>query len=203
MTNEEQNPSNAEYEIIDAEAPSMEKKTEKMVADQKQTNSQPETTLEMDEGLQELQNRLAEAQAKSNEYLEGWQRSRAEFSNYKKRVEREQEQVYQMASGAILKKFLEIVDDLELALKNRPHQGEGAEWATGIEMIYRKLLALLEAQGIERMNAEGQMFDPNLHEAITSEPSENHESGQVIEVLRAGYLIGDRVLRPAMVRVAQ
>ncbi|HSO26746.1 MAG TPA: nucleotide exchange factor GrpE [Anaerolineales bacterium] len=153
--------------------------------------------------IEQLQQQLSEALDKSNEYLEGWQRARAEFANYKKRMEREQEFAYQTASGTILKKFLEVIDDLELALKNRPTQGEGAEWATGIEMIYRKLLSLLEGQGIQRMNAEGQMFDPNLHEAVTSEPSSDHESGQIIEVLRAGYLLGDRVLRPAMVRVAQ
>jgi molecular chaperone GrpE len=150
-------------------------------------------------GLEELQ----AARAKADEYLEGWQRSRAEFANYKKRIEREQAQVYQNASGNVIKRYLEIVDDLERALKNRPKDGEGASWANGIELIYRKFTSLMESEGIKMMEAAGQDFDPNFHEAITQEDSPNHESGQIIEVVQKGYLIGDRVLRPALVRVAR
>jgi molecular chaperone GrpE len=150
-----------------------------------------------------LKNELAETQAKANEYLDGWQRARADFSNYKKRVEREQSQIYQNAAGSILKRYLGIVDDLERALKNRPQDGDGAAWAEGIELIYRKLLSILESEGIQPMEAEGQPFDPNLHEAIMSEESDEHESGQIIEVLQQGYMLGDKVLRPAMVRVAR
>lgn len=150
-----------------------------------------------------LKNELAETQAKANEYLDGWQRARADFSNYKKRVEREQSQIYQNAAGSILKRYLGIVDDLERALKNRPQDGDGAAWADGIELIYRKLLSILESEGIQPMDAEGKAFDPNLHEAIMSEESNEHESGQIIEVLQQGYMLGDKVLRPAMVRVAR
>jgi molecular chaperone GrpE len=150
-----------------------------------------------------LQDELAATQAKANEYLEGWQRARADFTNYKKRVEREQSQIYQNAAGNILKRYLGIIDDLERALKARPQNGDGAAWAEGIELIYRKLLAILENEGIQPMEVEGKQFDPNLHEAIMSEDSYQHESGQIIEVLQQGYLLGDRVLRPAMVRVAR
>jgi molecular chaperone GrpE len=150
-----------------------------------------------------LQNELAATQSKANEYLEGWQRARADFTNYKKRVEREQAQMYQNAAGNILKRYLGIIDDLERALKSRPQNGDGAAWAEGIELIYRKLLSILESEGIQTMEAEGKPFDPNLHEAIMSEDSDTHESGQVIEVLQQGYTLGDKVLRPAMVRVAR
>jgi molecular chaperone GrpE len=150
-----------------------------------------------------LQNELAVTQAKADEYLEGWQRSRADFANYKKRVERDQAQTYQNAAASILKRYLGIIDDLERALKSRPADGDGAAWAEGIELIYRKLLSILESEGIQPMDAEGMLFDPNLHEAIMSEDSDQHESGQIIEVLQQGYLLGDRVLRPAMVRVAR
>jgi molecular chaperone GrpE len=146
---------------------------------------------------------LAEAQAKAAEYLDGWQRARAEFANYKKRVEREQAQAYQTAAGNIIKHFVEVVDDLERALKKRPTEGDGLAWADGIELIYRKLLAILENEGVKLIPAEGQTFDPSLHEAVTSEDSDQHESGQIIEVLQQGYQLGDRVLRPAMVRVAR
>jgi molecular chaperone GrpE len=150
-----------------------------------------------------LQNELAATQTKANEYLEGWQRARADFTNYKKRVEREQSQIYQNAAGSILKRYLGIIDDLERALKSRPQNGDGAAWAEGIELIYRKLLSILESEGIQPMEAEGKLFDPNLHEAIMSEDSDTHESGQIIEVLQQGYTLGDKVLRPAMVRVAR
>ena len=141
-------------------------------------------------------------QVKASEYLDGWQRSRADFANYKKRVEREQEQVYLNAAGSIIKRYLDVLDDLERALKNRPETGEGAAWAEGIELIYRKLSALLEHEGVKAMQADGEYFDPNLHEAITQENNQDFESGQIIEVIKQGYLLGDRVLRPAQVRIA-
>lgn len=150
-----------------------------------------------------LQDELAMTQAKANEYLEGWQRARADFANYKKRVERDQAQTYQNAAASILKRYLGVIDDLERALKTRPTDGDGAAWAEGIELIYRKLLSILESEGIQTMDAERMPFDPNLHEAIMSEESDQHESGQIIEVLQQGYLIGEKVLRPAMVRVAR
>ena len=139
----------------------------------------------------------------SKEYLDGWQRERAEFANYKKRKERENQQLKDNISGNIIRKYLEILDDLERALQNQPEDGEGAFWAEGIELVYRKFLAALESEGVVTMQVAGQQFDPNLHEAISQEPNEEFESGQVIEVLRNGYLIGERVLRPASVRIAQ
>lgn len=158
---------------------------------------------ELEEEIIALQAELAETRAKADEYLDGWQRSRAEFANYKKRVEREQAQIHQTAAGNLAKRYLEVIDDLERALKNRPQEDEGAAWANGIELVYRKLLTILESEGVTQMQADGQDFDPTLHEAITSEQSDQHESGQIIEVLQQGYMLGDRVLRPAMVRVAR
>jgi molecular chaperone GrpE len=154
------------------------------------------------EEIDRLKAELNEMRAKADEYLDGWQRSRAEFANYKRRVERDQAQVYQTAAGSILKRYLDVIDDLERALKNKPQKGDGADWAQGIELIYRKMLALLESEGVKPMEAEGETFDPNLHEAISQEPSPDHESGQVIEVVKQGYMLGEKVIRPALVRVA-
>lgn len=159
-----------------------------------------ETTIEE---IAALKQELEEVRQKSEEYLEGWQRERAEFANFRKRVEKEREQIHQNAAGNIIRRYLEILDDLERALKNRPQSGDGAIWAEGIELIYRKLLAALEAEGVKPMQVEGQFFDPNLHEAVSHEESHDHESGQIIEVVQNGYWLGDRVLRPAMVRVAR
>jgi molecular chaperone GrpE len=166
---------------------------------------QPEEEAEivLAEDLDAVRMELEESRAKANEYLEGWQRTLADFSNFKKRVDRDQAQVYQNAAGAIIKRFIEVLDDMDRALKSRPQEGEGAVWANGIELIYRKLISILESEGVKAMDIKGQVFDPNLHEAITLEDSADHESGQIIEVLQQGYMLGDRVLRPALVRVAK
>ncbi len=154
------------------------------------------------ETIEKLKKDLAESQSKAEEYLDGWQRSRAEFANYKKRIEREQSETYLRAAGSIVKRYLEVVDDLELAFKNRPQEGDGALWSNGIELIYRKLINILDSEGVKPMQVQGQPFDPNLHEAISLEPSDTVPSGHVTEVLKQGYLLGEKVLRPALVRVA-
>lgn len=157
--------------------------------------------LDLKEG--ELQAEVKRLSAMAEEYLDGWQRARADFSNYKKRIEREQQDTYRRAAGDILTRYLTIVDDLERALKDRPTDGDGAQWAEGIELIYRKLHTFLEAEGVEPIEALGQPFDPNLHEAISHEESDEFEAGHVTEVLQQGYKMGETVLRPALVRVAR
>ena len=174
----------------------------KEIEDQEQEQLEEETAIE-DLEVETLRNEIETLQQQSEEYLDGWQRERAEFANNKKRMERERQQLQDNIAGNIIRKYLEILDDLELALQNQPADGDGASWAEGIELVYRKFLSALEAEGVMPMGVAGQQFDPNLHEAISQEPSEDMESGQIIEVVRNGYLIGERVLRPATVRVAQ
>ncbi len=153
--------------------------------------------------ISDLQELLIATQLEVAENMDGWQRSQAEMINYRKRVEREQTRLFEDTSARVIKKFLDILDDLDRALANCPEDNEGAEWASGIELIYRKLNTIIENEGVKLMEADGQMFDPNLHEAISQEESPDHESGQIIEVINKGYLIGERVLRPALVRVAE
>lgn len=162
----------------------------------------PEDSIPLEEKLELLKAALETSEVKAAEYLDGWQRARAEFSNYKKRINREQAQTKKDAVGKVVRQYLPVVDDLERALKDRPPDGDGAAWAEGIELTYRKLMALLEAECVTSMQAEGKMFDPNFHEAIVQTESDEHESGQIIEVIQRGYSIGDRVLRPARVRIA-
>ena len=147
-----------------------------------------------------LQQQLEEARAQSAEYKDGWQRAVADFSNYRKRLERENEEIYQIAVGSIIRRYLPVLDDLERALAARPAD---LAWAEGIELIYRKLQAILEAEGVKRIEAEGQLFDPNFHEAISQEQNSEVESGKVIAVVQNGYQLGGHVLRPALVRVAK
>ncbi len=165
----------------------------------------PETgetvSIEIEAGeLESLKQKLAETEAKSAENLDGWQRAVAEFQNYKKRMERDREAEKAWMKGELIKKVLPVLDDLERALLNRPDQDA---WANGIELITRKLQSILEAEGIERIEAEGKVFDPNYHEAISYESAEGIESGSVIAIIQNGYMLGDRVVRPALVRVAK
>jgi molecular chaperone GrpE len=138
----------------------------------------------------------------SIEYFEGWQRERADFLNYKKRIERDQLAMKNYLTGEVLKKYIAIVDDMELALKNKPNENNYKEWVDGIGLIYQKLISILENEGVERISTTGN-FDPNIHEALTQIDSPAHESGQIVEVMRQGYKIGDRILRPSLVIVAR
>jgi molecular chaperone GrpE len=155
--------------------------------------------------ISQLSSERDQALAKASEYLEGWQRERAEFFNYKKRMEREVSQGGQNAFGNAIRRYLEIADDLARALKNenRPMEGNGAIWAGGIDLIYRKMIAAFETDGVKMIETDKKFFDPNLHEAISNEDCPGHESGQIIDVVQPGYILGERVIRPARVRVAR
>ena len=164
--------------------------------------SMNDDSIPVEEKLELIRAALEASEAKAEEYLDGWQRSMAEFTNYRKRQERERELNRFETVGRVAKRYLPIVDDLERVLNDRPAQGEGAAWSEGIELIYRKLMNILDAEGVAIIEAQDQMFDPNLHEAVVQTESDEHESGQIIEVLQTGYKMGDRVLRPAIVRIA-
>ena len=151
----------------------------------------------------ELKQALDAAEAKKKDYFEGWQRERADFSNYKRRIDRDQAMLSQNIAVDVIKKYLLVLDDLDRAMKLRPTEGELSAWANGIDLIYRKLQNILDAEGVKRIPAENEEFNPLRHEAISYEESPAHESGQVIEVVQEGYTLGDRVIRPARVRVAR
>ena len=150
--------------------------------------------------IEELKKKLSEAESKISEYKDSWLRSQADFQNYKKRLERDNELMYASMKGDIIKKVLPALDDLERALQNRR---PGDSWADGIELIARKLQNMLESEGIKKIDALGAEFDPKFHEAISHEPADSAKSGHVIGVVQNGYMLGERVIRPAMVRVAQ
>jgi molecular chaperone GrpE len=160
----------------------------------------PEISEQASAEVEALKKQLEEAEAKVSEFKDSWLRSQAEFQNYKKRIERDNELVKFSMKGDIVKKILPVLDDLERALQNRPAD---ESWASGIELIARKFQNVLDGEGIKRIEAEGAEFDPNFHEAISNEPNEEVESGHVIAVVQNGYVIGERVIRPALVRVAQ
>jgi molecular chaperone GrpE len=160
----------------------------------------PENGEQLAAEMDVLKRQLEEAEAKATEYRDSWMRAQAEFQNYKKRLDRDNELLYASMKGDIIKKVLPALDDLERALQNRPVDDA---WASGIELITRKLQNILNTEGLKRIEAEGAVFDPNFHEAISHEHNEDFESGQVIAVVQNGYMLGERVIRPALVRVAQ
>ena len=157
----------------------------------------------MSREFNELTQELEEAQGKAKEFFEGWQRERADFANYKRRIDREQQNLTQNIKGEIIKRYLTVLDDLERAMKSRPTEGPAGTWADGIELIMKKLQGILEAEGVRRIPAETEAFNPTRHEAISYEESPDHKGGEIIEVVQQGYTLGDRVLRPALVRVAR
>jgi len=153
----------------------------------------------MEEQLKEID----ELNDKVKSYSDGWQRERADFDNYRKRVLRDRDQEKQNITVDIIKKYLDVYDDLYLAMKNVPQSKEIKQWEDGIAMILKKMYKILEAEGIELINSDMKFFDPQYHEAISHEDNPEFESGQIIEVVKKGYKINNRVIRPALVRVAK
>ncbi len=154
------------------------------------------------EEYDQLQRDLETTRSDSRNNLDGWQRALADYNNLRRRTEQERDQMKDEVVGKVVTPFLDVLDDLELAIKNRPADGSEKAWGEGIELVYRKLLGRLEMQGVTPMSAVGEPFDPRRHEAILQSDSDEFESGQVMEVLKPGYTIGERVLRPALVRIA-
>jgi len=149
-----------------------------------------------------LMQALIEAQKEATSYKEGWQRTQAEFANYKKRVERERTEMFQRASLDTLRALLPIIDDFDRAFENIPEDISKHLWVGGVSMIQRKFENLLEKYEIEVINPRGEPFDPNFHEAIGVEDSDEVDSGNVAITLQKGYKSGNLVLRPALVKVA-
>jgi molecular chaperone GrpE len=199
MENRAKNSSNTDGEEVE---PVENEVLEGEIVEEGEDNAGERDTVPVDI-YENLVQELQQAQQQAKDYSEGWQRERADFSNYKRRVERDQQMLQLSIRGEVIKKHLGVVDDLERALKARPTEGTAAAWSNGIELVYRKLQNILESEGVKRIPAENEAFDPSRHEAISHEDSPNHESGQIIEVVQQGYTLGERVLRPAMVRVAR
>lgn len=154
----------------------------------------------------------AEAQANADgggqrdlaaEYLDALQRERASFLNYKRRVEQDREDASYRATANVLKKLLGVVDDFDRAIAHLPEEARKVPWVEGILAIHRKLNSVLESEGVEKIEAQDQPFDPNLHEAVAFDDTGDGHEDTVAEVYANGYKVRDRVLRPAMVKVSR
>jgi molecular chaperone GrpE len=166
------------------------------VSDEARQETEP---VEAETETRSVEERLAQADARAEEHLDDLKRLAAEFDNYRKRAARDQESLIARAAERLVKELLPVLDDLERALV-AADEHEEAQLEDGVRLVHRSLADALRKEGLEEIPTDG-AFDPNIHEALLSQPSEAEE-GAVIEVLQKGYRLGDRVLRPARVVVA-
>ena len=152
------------------------------------------------EDVESLKKALEEEKAKAERYLKNWQRAEADFQNYKRRLEQEREEESKFASRILIFKLLPILDDFERAFGTLSIRLAGLSWVDGIRIIYRKLQAILEGEGVSEIKALGEKFDPTCHEAVMQAEG---EEGKVIEEVQKGYKLHDRVIRPALVVVGK
>lgn len=150
-----------------------------------------------------LKKLLEDERTKSAEYLDSWRRTAADFSNYKRRQEKEAGELTKFANSMLIARLLPVLDDFERAFQTLPDNLRDLTWIDGIMLISRKMRAILEAEGLTTIDAEGKAFDPNIHEAVIHEESDKHDDGAVIAELQKGYKLNDRVLRPTLVKVAK
>ena len=171
-----------------------------MADDIEQQNNEPQAEAKPAEA--DLAEELAKTKAQADEYLDHWRRTAADFSNYRKRMDREREENSRFAGAVVLSKVLPIVDDLDRAMATLPADLTRLTWTQGISLIQYKFLSILESEGVKPIEATGQPFDPTKHEAILREETDAYPDGQVIAELQRGYELRGRVLRPALVKVA-
>lgn len=159
-----------------------------------------EAEVEQAEDVEALKQTLAEEKEKAEKYLVNWQRSQADFINYKNHAEQEKKEIIEFANSTLILNLLPIVDDLERAFASPPAELTKSSWTEGVRFIYNKLKATLEAQGLAEIKAEGEVFDPHLHEAVMSREG---EEGVVIEEMQKGYELKGRMIRPSKVVVGK
>ena len=183
-------------EAAEAESAAVEAIEGEIVEEEEEEEAAAEAELEA------LRAELEAARAQAADYLDGWQRARAEFANLKKRTERQLLEARPRAVDEFTLRLLPALDDFDLAIASLDGELEEHPWVEGVQQIYRKFQTLLEAEGITEIQAQGEPFDPTRHEAIGQVESEEVPSVHVVSVQRKGYQRGDVVLRPALVFVA-
>jgi molecular chaperone GrpE len=149
-----------------------------------------------------LRQQLEESQAQADEYLDGWQRARAEFANARKRLEKQRSESYQFAALDFTRRLLPAIDDFVRAVDNVPEEISQDKWFEGVTLVRKKLDTVLEDMNVEVIVALGQPFDPNYHEALSLIEADGFDSGTVVEELQTGYRLGELVIRPTLVNVA-
>ncbi|MBM6994931.1 heat shock protein GrpE [compost metagenome] len=145
---------------------------------------------------------LEKLRAESEDYQQRLLRTQADFDNFRRRTVKEKEELGKYASAKLITELLPVIDNFERALSSSGESTDANSYIKGVEMIFRQLEGVLKAEGLIPMEAEGQPFNPEFHQAIMQVESDEHEEGIVVEVVQKGYLLKDKVLRPAMVKVS-
>lgn len=162
-------------------------------------NEEISENVSTDDYISKLESELTEQRKKTDEYFEHLKRNMAEFDNYKKRITKEKDTMYNVIASDLVADILPILDNFEKALTS---ETEETSFKEGISMIYTQFIDVLKKIGVVEIEALNSTFDPNLHEAVMHIEDENYDEKQVVEVFRKGYIIGDKVVRHAMVKVA-
>jgi len=150
------------------------------------------------EDIETLQQAPTEEKERAEKYLASWQRSQADFANYKQRSEQERKETIEFANSALISSLLPVIDDLDRAMASVPARLEKSSWTEGMGLIYNKFKTILQSQGLTEIEARGEPFDPRLHEAIMQQEG---EEGVVVDETQKGYKFRDRVIRPSLVVV--
>jgi len=157
--------------------------------------------IELAERIEQLERELADARTSDAEHRNNWHRSAADFANYKRRTDEERATLTQFSNAILIGKLLGVLDDFDRAIENLPADAHDP-WVEGVRLTERKLRSVVESEGVTSIEALGQPFDPNQHEAVLHEETADHPDNEVIGELQRGYRLHDRIIRPSLVRVA-
>jgi molecular chaperone GrpE len=171
----------------------MEEKRDEKPKDSTQTDESPEV-----KDIETLKIELAEAKARAEANLAGWQRAQADYTNYRKRSEQEKGETVKYANTELIMKILPVLDDIDRALSNIPKDIENVSWVKAVKLIQESLLKILEGQGLKTIDCEGEEFDPACHEALMTCKG---KEGRIMQQVLKGYIYNNRLLRPARVIV--
>lgn len=181
----------------------MLKKKQKITSENGKVSSEEASKKEdFEEKVKRLEEKLGAEQEKSKEYLKRLKYLQADFENYRKRVEKEVQEVIQRSNEKLVVSLIEIIDDLESAISVAETTENKDALLDGIKMVHKKLDKLLEKEGLVRLETVGKPFDPNMHEVLAEIPTRNHQRGIVLEEARKGFMFKGKILRPSIVKVA-
>jgi molecular chaperone GrpE len=193
-------------EVAPGQEPEQDAGLESAVEGSVEAQEKPASEQPQEEELSEadlLRAELEQAQARVDEYLDGWQRARAEFANYRRREEQRRQQIEDAIKGQVLSGLLPVMDDMDRAFQAVPPDVCETAWVKGLSLVGHKLQSNLEKAGVAPMATQpGDVFDPSYHQAVFHGPSAEYPEGRIVEVFQRGYTLGETVLRPAMVYVS-
>lgn len=194
--------SGGEPEVLEAEVEIVEAEVEEVTDWQDLVKAAEEEPAPANDPVVRLVHEYKEAVQARDEWEDKYLRAAADYANAKRRAELRADSLIWEARERVLGGVLPVLDDFERAFAALPEDKQESAWSEGFDLIYRKLRGVLEREGVAEIAAEGQPFDPALHQAVVTESADGVEPGTVLQVLQKGYMLGDRVLRPSMVKVA-